>query len=125
MTIDAGQVLRLKQAIDSTLAGLGDRQLAGKALAEAYASFRSEAILIAEDGQLSDEFNRLFPAGPDARQVGASFGSDPFADESEANESRSLLHRLSGWLDGFKDLAQVEANAAAYAKARLRHETSS
>jgi hypothetical protein len=122
MTVDAGAVLRLQSAIRSTTDGLNGRQLAGNALSQAYAGFRGEALRVATDANALEEFVRLFPEGPKAQPAGFQFGNDPFREESEANESLGLLLRLAGWLEGFNELAQVEANATAYADARISYE---
>lgn len=122
MPIDPGVFLRLKLSIDATLAGLEQRTLAAQALAEAYASFRSEAERVAEVEGVLDEFGRLFPLPTVARQPSVSAGFDPVAAASGSSESRSLLLRLSGWLGGFVEQTRLELEARAYAEARTGQE---
>lgn len=123
MAIDPGPFLRLKAAIDSTLSGGDDKSLAAKAFSDAYAVFRAEAARIADEEDVVEEFDRLFPAAPTVSTPSVARGGfDPFKAGSDVAEASSLLRRLAGWLDGFVQSARLEAEAAAYASERVRHE---
>lgn len=124
MPSDVGLFLRLKSAIDATIAGIDEKSAAAKALADAYATFRSEAEDVARQQGVEAEFGRMFPppVKVDRPSVRAG-GFDPFALASDANDALSLLARLSGWLDGFVQEMRLTAEAEAYAKARIQHES--
>lgn len=120
---DPGVFLRLKHAIDATIGGTEEKSTAAKALSDAYATFRGEAELVARDNDVEDEFQRLFPTARKVDRPSVSqHGFDPFSLASDANDALSLLRRLSGWLDGFAAKARLEAEADAYARARLQQE---
>lgn len=124
MVTDPGVFLRLKSSIDATLAGMPDKTNAAKALADAYATFRSEVARVAEDNGVTAEFDRLFPAPTTLSHPSIRGGYDPFAAASHANEALSTLTRLSGWLDGFVQQVRLDTEANAYAETRLRQERS-
>jgi hypothetical protein len=123
MVSDPGVFLRLKAAIDSTIAGIKDKSTAAKALADAYGTFRTEAERVAVAEGVEDEFNRIFPAATTGQLPKSSgWDVDPFALVGYANEALSLLLRLSGWLDGFVQANRLAVEAEAYARARLQQE---
>lgn len=123
MSGDVGVFLRLKASIDSTLQGVEEKSFGAKALADAYAIFRSEAERVAEQEHALDEFKRLFPPPPDVSAPSARAGFDPIAAASSSAEALSLLARLSGWLDGFVQSIRMQSEADAYARERVRHES--
>lgn len=116
--------LRLKSAIDATIAGIQEKSTAAKALSDAYATFRSEAEDVARQQGVEAEFGRMFPPPVKVDRPSVRGGGlDPFALASDANDALSLLARLSGWLDGFAQEIRLTAETDAYAKARIQHES--
>lgn len=122
MAIDTGEFIRLRSAIDATTASLAEKPLAAKALSDAYTKFRPEGLRIAEARGVAEEFQRLFPQITPSQRPAVRTGIDPFQNASDANEALSLLSQLSGWLGGFVDEIQLEAQATAYATERVRQE---
>lgn len=61
MTIDQGKFLRLTSSIRATLDSLGVDGSAAKALSDAYTTYRAEAHLIANQQDVVEEFDRMFP----------------------------------------------------------------
>jgi hypothetical protein len=124
MSGDPGIFLRLKASLDSTIQGVEEKSFAVKALTDAYAVFRSEAERVAEQEHALDEFKRLFPPPPEVSAPSARGGFDPIVAGGSSAEALSLLARLSGWLDGFVQSIRMQAEADAYARERVRHESS-
>lgn len=103
MGTDVGRFLRLQGAIDAAASAVpaDHAATAVTALVGSYASLREE-VRLAIDEEFRDEFDRLFPsvALPSSpRGLGAGF--DPFQSADEANQARTRLRTMSGWLGGF------------------------
>ncbi len=118
MAADPGTYLRLKAAIDATIDRIDEKSMAAKALSDAYAVFRGEALLVAKAESVQPEFDRLFPAPKSVSRPTTRGGYDPIAAASDANEGLALLARLSGWLDGFERQLKFDAVTSIYARAR-------
>jgi hypothetical protein len=122
--LDPTKCLRLKTAIDSTLASIDNDAASGNALPDAYTAMRAETRSSIDDDNLGAEFDRLFPEGPGARgAVPMSTGMRSGLERaSRAAEARALLARLSGWLNGFVENTRMAHEAREYAAARLAME---
>ncbi|HEV8697703.1 MAG TPA: hypothetical protein VGQ89_08420 [Candidatus Limnocylindrales bacterium] len=122
MAIDVGRFIRLKATIEATAAASTDGSLA--AATEAYNRFRGQ-IATMVDGPLKEEFEGLFPPDPRMHSSGGMF-SRVIRESLDAADARSRLAGLVGWLQGLiesaQTAAQLEANATAYAEAKLRAE---
>lgn len=123
MSSDAGVFLRVRSAIDATIAGIDQGPTAAGALTDAYATFRAEAEQIANAKGVEEEFSRMFPRPTAVQRPSVRGGFDPIAAANDAKQALSLLVRLSGWLDGFVQETRLGFEAEAYAQARLRQES--
>lgn len=112
--------MRLRGAIQSSLSSVSDGQaaLAGGAMSEAYMTCRTE-VRSAIDPDLWEEFDRLFLTSATSAPIGRE-GAARF------NEARIRLGKMGGWLEGqieyLKYTSQLEAEAEAYARAKLKRE---
>jgi hypothetical protein len=122
MASDPGAFLRLKAAIDATLAGTEAKSTAARALAERYAAFRAGAARLADESGERDEFDGLFP--PAAPSTSRSGGGPRVSQQAmeDAHAAYALLSGLSGWLNGHAEQVQLDAEARAYSEARQRNE---
>lgn len=115
--------MRLKGAVDSASDSIPEGQvaIAGKAYIDAYERLRKEIrSQIGDD--LLEEFDSLFPVETHP-PAGGVYGDELIAAATQANEARSLLKTLGGWLKGLIDAelldVKMRAEADAYARARL------
>ena len=109
MGTDVGRFLRLQGAIDAAAAAVPQEHAATAvtALVGSYVALREE-VRAAIDEAFRAEFDRLFPAMtvPPAPNVRAGF--DPFKSADIANEARTRLRTMGGWLGGFVREAGLE-----------------
>jgi len=118
---DLGKVLRLRGAIRGAIGAteVAQATLGGDTLARRYASLRAEApnVIPTED---QEELIRLLPL------TLSGYGSGPRDLPGQFNAARIFLGSLGDWLGGYVEraqiAAQIEANAEAYAQARLKEE---
>lgn len=121
MAIDVGKFLRLKGAIQGAMDAVptGSAAFSGTSLVDAYLTLRKEtAEAIPEE--LAEEFDRQFKPSP--FKAGSGMRSIGAGQAQTFNEARALLGKMAGWLDGIIQEARLEAEAAAYAAARLKEE---
>lgn len=117
--LDIAKLIRVKAAIDNTLAN-GKEATDAPGLSRAYIAHRREVASMLE-GALLAEFERLYPEdhfrgvpthGPDLRR--------------QYGEVVSLISGVSGWLDGIIQVdqlqEQVRSNADAYAREKVKAE---
>jgi hypothetical protein len=104
MTVDVGRFLRLQGAIEAAVGAIPADQAttAASALVDSYRTLREEVRSVVDES-VREEFDRLFPdmqthAPPDLRRGG---GFDPFAAANVANQARTRLTMMGGWLGGF------------------------
>lgn len=126
MAVDTGRLLRIQGAIQATIESTlreatgGSSPFAGKPLAEAYARFRTELLdALQQHPDLVAEVEKMCPplvASP-PRDNYDLFGHRAFTDRAAA-----ALAQLRGWIQGIIDEAEMEANARAYAVAKLKEE---
>jgi hypothetical protein len=102
MAVDVGKFLRLQGAIDAAVASVpaDHAATAAGALVSSYVTLRQEVRLVIDES-VHDEFDRLFPmmeapASPNVRR-----GFDPIASADQANQARTRLKMMGGWLGGF------------------------
>jgi hypothetical protein len=90
----------------------------GEQMVESYVAVRTELRTVVGP-ELSAELDRIVPD--------RTFGGDEvWQDNFDFTNAKLVLSRLAGWLDGLIEEAQyasrLEAEAAAYADARVSHE---
>lgn len=108
MSTDISRFLRLRGAIDAAAAAVPDDHAATAVtgLVAAYASLREEVRGAIDEG-FHDEFDRLF-SPMTAPQAPSALGFDPFASADTANQARTRLKMMGGWLGGFVEVAEPE-----------------
>jgi hypothetical protein len=125
MTLDVARFLRLQGAINAAVAAVpaGHAATAVSALAGSYMNMRAEVRLVIDES-LQDEFDRLFPVMevPAAPDVMGGGGFDPLKSADVANQARTRLNTMGGWLDGFVQDSRIKIEAQAYASARIKEE---
>jgi hypothetical protein len=113
--IDLGRVLRL-QAMVEAIVNASSPQSGSKPLTVTYQRVRGQ-VRNALPAQHQGDFEGLFP--PD---VAGHY--DPLDDAEHDQEAPILLASLAGWLQGFvleaRTSAEIEADARAYAEARIQ-----
>ncbi len=122
--MDSIRTLRLsamaKEALGSTPDDAGS---AWKGLSEAYKAIRDQVAGMISDDTLK-EFEELFPEQIDcSRAANGDMSTTLFGKQDVSSESRVRLASLAGWLNGWVDAIErtqrIEAEAAAYAQARI------
>lgn len=115
--------MRLKGAVDATLAGIEPSANSAMALVKAYQTFYEAAHNLADRQQLASEFNLLFPEPEPPSSVSPTpTGTALFRNEAIASEAASTIYRLAGWLEGFLNLQLLNSEQDAYISARSGHE---
>ncbi len=120
--MDVGKFLRLQGAISSTVEFAKDKNStqAGAAVQDAYYRFRQEVRdAIPEENR--EEFDKLFPDTLNPSQK-AHRQTNPVTDLERYGTAQTLLTSLAGWLGGYVQQARMQAEAEAYAEARVRTE---
>jgi hypothetical protein len=114
--MDVRRALSLQGALRAAAGAIGEQSAAegSEAMLHSYRHLRQEVPSIIPEEDVS-EFDRLFPQNISGRgrtrdelQVGRYYSA------------RSALHQMAGWLEGFSQVIQLEANAQAYSTARLK-----
>jgi hypothetical protein len=108
MSTDIARFLRLRGAIDAAVAAVPDDQAATAVtgLVSAYLTLREEVRGAIDEG-FHDEFDRLFPPMT-APRAPSALGFDPFASADTANQARTRLKMMGGWLGGFVEATELE-----------------
>jgi hypothetical protein len=116
--VDVGKLMRLRGAIQGALNSIPTDQapVAGRAMADRWRELREEARNVIPAEQL-DEFESLFPGGPEGNP-----GLGLRGQAAMFNEARGLLGSLAGWLEGFIEEARLQAEAEAYGRERAKQE---
>ncbi len=103
MGVDVARFLRLQGALNAAVAAVPADQAATAltALVGSYAALRGEVRQVIDE-TLRTEFDRLFPVmevppAPSVRRA----GFDPIRMADTANQARTRMNTMSGWLDGF------------------------
>lgn len=109
MSTDIAHFLRLRGAIEAAVDAVPKDHAATavSGLVNAYSVLRDE-VRGAIDSTFHDEFDRLFPSLTVPRRSGIGSGFDPLASADAANEARTRLKMMGGWLSGFVEAAQLE-----------------
>lgn len=103
MGIDVARFLRLQGALNAAVAAVPADQAARAvtALVGSYVALRGEVRQVIDE-RLRAEFDRLFPVmvvprAPNLRRGG---GFAPIKSADIANQARTRMKTMSGWLDG-------------------------
>lgn len=109
MGTDVGRFLRLQGAIDAAASAVPEDHAATAvtALVGSYSALREE-VRAAIDTKFHAEFDRLFPVMPVPPAPNVRAGFDPFRSADIANEARTRLRTMAGWLGGFVQEARLE-----------------
>ena len=130
--MDVGALIRVRNAARESIAATpADHGSAWQGLVETYQALLQQARELMDEVSRS-EMDRLFAKEIDTDGAGRSPVRDPsamFKQQEVASEARTRIAALAGWLDGHIEEAQLgarlEAEANAYARERVRRETSS
>lgn len=121
--VDLGRVIRLKTSIDQAAAAgrMGDQwsPMGGEAMKSAYLAMRQELLLLLDESNLVEEFQRMNPAVPDSRPPVLS---NLFAASAYSESYGSALLRMAGWLDGLIQESRMRMEIAALTTARIKEE---
>jgi hypothetical protein len=102
MALDLGQLLRYKGMVEAASTAVDADGAAAHALSESYMRLREQLANVLE-GDLSDEFNAVFPEieipAPVQVHPGAAARA-AIAQTPAARRAQVLLTQLAGWLDG-------------------------
>ena len=109
MSTDIARFLRLRGAIDAAVDAVPKDHAATavSGLVTAYSSLRNE-VREAIDAGFHDGFDRLFPTMTAPRSSGIGGGFNPVVNADAANEARTRLKMMGGWLGGFVEAARLE-----------------
>lgn len=109
MSTDIGRFMRLQGAIDAAAAAVPEDHAATAvtALVGAYSTLREE-VRAAIDADYQGEFDRLFPTVTVPPTANLRAGFDPFRSADIANEARTRLRTMGGWLGGFVQEARPD-----------------
>ncbi len=110
MAIDVGRFLRLQGAINAAVAAVPADHAATAltALVGSYASLREEVRQVIDEN-LHGEFDRLFPAMDVPATANVRRGFDPIQSADMANQARTRMKTMGGWLDGFVQEAKLQS----------------
>jgi hypothetical protein len=120
MSLDLGRFIRLRSAIDATIAA---SEKSHRGLVSATDTFRDQIrAMLAGEADLLAEFDGIFPKTATAPGSGSLLipPSDPYGP------AKLALAGMSGWLSGLIEAAQAAdqqaQNARAYAETKVRSE---
>jgi hypothetical protein len=114
--VDLRRALSLQSALRSAALAISEESapMASDAMLNSYRKLRREVRSVIPEDDV-EELDRLFPEGITARGR-----TREELDTARFFAARSALQQLAGWLDGYAQVVQIEANAEAYADARLK-----
>jgi hypothetical protein len=118
--MDVGRVMRLQGAAREAANSVAEENavVGAAGMHQAYQRLRDE-VESALASELRSEFNRVCPKNVPAFAINRASAVER---AGKFHAARGLLLEMVGWLDGIVRHAQMQAEAAAYAAARVKEE---
>lgn len=118
--MDVRRFLRLQGAVRAAASSIAEDNavVSADAMLQSYRRLRDEVRTAIPDEDVA-EFDRVCPEN--VPSFAANRGV-PIQQAGKFHAARGLLEQMAGWLDGYIRKAQMQAEAEAYAAARLKEE---